>query len=365
MDMGNEGSDVNISGRFFVVGEGKSHASVKPDNFGLATPLIMSSSLLQTPRLSCIEMFEVCLVISSFTLYISFTIFATTIYWHQVFIVFLREVFHRYNFPLFDQLSYLFSFQCLPMSLLQRRPTRGSRLHRLPSKSSDYPLQDGMSCPNSPAVKKVRHISIHGMVIFPFFQNWKLYKIKGELYQLDIVDCSGNDPFPAARKLSYISGDMFLIVSSVDNADSVTHMLDVCMTSFSVLFLLYVEVRQQIYDCKASRGAACSADPPCVFILNKADLPEHRWQTDEKEVAALIQESMGTTENFVVCSAADNLNIDKRKASNSKRIQHILQLHKMLRNELSADGEIEKNRRHLLRRMRSRFSREGDEQLTT
>ncbi|KAK6032844.1 hypothetical protein OSTOST_00970 [Ostertagia ostertagi] len=45
----------------------------------------------------------------------------------------------------------------------------------------------------------------------PTIENFyrKLYKIKSEVYQLDIIDCSGNDPFPAARKLSYISGKAF------------------------------------------------------------------------------------------------------------------------------------------------------------
>lgn len=42
----------------------------------------------------------------------------------------------------------------------------------------------------------------------PTIENFhrKVYKIRGEVYQLDILDRSGNDPFPAARKLSYITG---------------------------------------------------------------------------------------------------------------------------------------------------------------
>ncbi|KHJ97860.1 hypothetical protein OESDEN_02165 [Oesophagostomum dentatum] len=145
---------------------------------------------------------------------------------------------------------------------------------------------------------------------------------------------------------------MFLLVSSVDNADSVAHMLD---------------IRQQISDCKASRGAAGGSDTPCVFVLNKADLPEHRWQVTEKEVAEQVEQATGSSESFVVCSAANNLNIDKafaRLFTLNKCPKHMNpELHKMLRNELSADGET--GRRHLLRRMRSRFSRENDEGLTT
>lgn len=38
----------------------------------------------------------------------------------------------------------------------------------------------------------------------------KLYRIRGEVHQLDILDTSGNHPFPAMRRLSFLTGRCWL-----------------------------------------------------------------------------------------------------------------------------------------------------------
>ena len=48
----------------------------------------------------------------------------------------------------------------------------------------------------------------------PTIENFyrKVYRIRGEIYQLDILDTSGNHPFPAMQRLSFITG-LFIIGS--------------------------------------------------------------------------------------------------------------------------------------------------------
>lgn len=93
--------------------------------------------------------------------------------------------------------------------------------------SRQLSILGGGSVPSSPQVKKACRLVVLGSTqtgktcivnrflngtyddsYLPTIENFhrKLYKIHSEFYQLDILDTSGNDPFPAARRLSLLTG---------------------------------------------------------------------------------------------------------------------------------------------------------------
>ena len=100
----------------------------------------------------------------------------------------------------------------------------------------------------------------------------KMYKIRGELYQLDILDTSGNNAFPAARRLQFVTGDLFIVVASVDRECSFEEAL---------------RLREEICDLKEDR----LANPvPVLIALNKTDLPPSAVQISVKACDERISE---------------------------------------------------------------------------
>ncbi|XP_038065980.1 GTP-binding protein Rhes-like [Patiria miniata] len=117
----------------------------------------------------------------------------------------------------------------------------------------------------------------------------KIYKIKGHVYQLDILDTSGNNPFPAIKKLSILTGDVFILVFSIDNKDS---------------FGEVQRLRKQILETKCGNGAK---SVPMVIAGNKCDRESSR-QVNAEDARRAFESSKKCT--FVETSAKRCHNID-------------------------------------------------------
>ncbi|XP_041961161.1 GTP-binding protein Rhes [Alosa sapidissima] len=121
----------------------------------------------------------------------------------------------------------------------------------------------------------------------------KLYDIRGETYQIDILDASGERSFPAKRRLSILTGNIFLLVFSLDDRKS------------------FEEVRALRTEILAAKTALLKskerARVPTVICANKADLPENEWAVSRDE----IMEVFGDGCAFFETSAKDNVNLEQ------------------------------------------------------
>ncbi|XP_046808060.1 GTP-binding protein Rhes [Lucilia cuprina] len=127
----------------------------------------------------------------------------------------------------------------------------------------------------------------------------KLYRIRNEVYQLDILDTSGHHPFPAMRRLSFLTGDIFILVFSMDSRES---------------FEEVVRLRENILETKwaalnPGSGFKKKALPKIPMILagNKCDKEQRTVQLDEIMGYIAGQDNCCV---FVECSAKQNFRID-------------------------------------------------------
>ncbi|XP_029108486.1 dexamethasone-induced Ras-related protein 1 [Scleropages formosus] len=122
----------------------------------------------------------------------------------------------------------------------------------------------------------------------------KLYCIRGDVYQLDILDTSGNHPFPAMRRLSILTGDVFILVFSLDNRDS---------------FREVQRLKQQIFETKSclKNKTKEHAEVPLVICGNKGDRELCR-EVRREEVEQLV--SSGERCAYFEISAKRNTNVD-------------------------------------------------------
>ncbi|EDW50782.1 GTP-binding protein Rhes isoform X1 [Drosophila sechellia] len=127
----------------------------------------------------------------------------------------------------------------------------------------------------------------------------KLYRIRNEVFQLDILDTSGYHPFPAMRRLSFLTGDLFILVFSMDSRES---------------FEEVVRLRENILETKwaalnPGSGFKKKSLPKIPMILagNKCDRDFKAVQVDEVMGYIAGQDNCCT---FVECSARQNYRID-------------------------------------------------------
>ncbi|KAL7860192.1 hypothetical protein AOLI_G00165410 [Acnodon oligacanthus] len=122
----------------------------------------------------------------------------------------------------------------------------------------------------------------------------KFYSIRGDVYQLDILDTSGNHPFPAMRRLSILTGDVFILVFSLDNRDS---------------FQEVQRLKRQIFETKSclKNKTKENVDVPLVICGNKCDRELSREVPDE-EIEQLV--AGGEPCAYFEVSAKRNTNVD-------------------------------------------------------
>nr|XP_015801047.2 dexamethasone-induced Ras-related protein 1 [Nothobranchius furzeri] len=123
----------------------------------------------------------------------------------------------------------------------------------------------------------------------------KFYSIRGDVYQLDILDTSGNHPFPAMRRLSILTGDVFILVFSLDNRDS---------------FQEVQRLKGQIHETKSClrNKTKEKVDVPLVICGNKCDRDFYREVQDE-EIEQLVSGDQQCA--YFEISAKKNTNIDQ------------------------------------------------------
>ncbi|AWP19035.1 putative dexamethasone-induced Ras-related protein 1-like [Scophthalmus maximus] len=119
----------------------------------------------------------------------------------------------------------------------------------------------------------------------------KLFHIGGEAYQVDLLDASSERDFPAKRRLSILTGDIFLLVFSLDDKDSLGEV---------------GELLKEIKDAKAKLLKLKSpARAPAVVCGNKADLDAQRAVSCSE-----VAETVGDEVSFFETSAKDGSGLD-------------------------------------------------------
>ncbi|XP_037619229.1 GTP-binding protein Rhes [Sebastes umbrosus] len=132
----------------------------------------------------------------------------------------------------------------------------------------------------------------------------KLFRISGESYQIDVLDASRERDFPAKRRLSILTGDIFLLVFSLDDRSSLE---EVCALRAEILAAKSKLTRSSVPD-------QC-AQVPLVVCANKLDLLGSERGISKAEVLRALGEDCAYFET----SAKDSTNLEKVFETLAKR----------------------------------------------
>ncbi|KAG7223758.1 hypothetical protein INR49_026440 [Caranx melampygus] len=133
----------------------------------------------------------------------------------------------------------------------------------------------------------------------------KLFRIRGETYQIDILDASRERDFPAKRRLSILTGDIFLLVFSVDDRGSFE---EVCALRTEIL-----AAKSKL--TKSSVPEQCAPRVPLLICANKVDLQESEREIPQSEVL----QALGDDCAYFETSAKDSTNLEKVFETLAKR----------------------------------------------
>eukprot|EP00066_Takifugu_rubripes_P002692 XP_003964776.1 PREDICTED: dexamethasone-induced Ras-related protein 1-like [Takifugu rubripes] len=119
----------------------------------------------------------------------------------------------------------------------------------------------------------------------------KLFYIRGQAYQIDLLDASGERNFPAKRRLSILTGDIFLLVFSLDDSES------------------FSEVCELLSEIRAAKAKLNKLKTPAkiaaVLCGNKADLKAPRAVRRSQ-----VTEILGEDAAYFETSAKDGSGLD-------------------------------------------------------
>ncbi|XP_031720588.1 GTP-binding protein Rhes [Anarrhichthys ocellatus] len=126
----------------------------------------------------------------------------------------------------------------------------------------------------------------------------KLFRIRGETYQIDVLDASRERDFPAKRRLSILTGDIFLLVFSLDDRSSFD---EVCALRSEIL-----AAKSKL--TKSSVPEQCAQPQvPLVVCANKMDILKTERGISKSEVLQVLGDDCAYFET----SAKESTNLEK------------------------------------------------------